>query len=160
MNPAVARSHFGALALAVADEIANASASHSPSGPAAAAMVFLFLDPGLSIGGLAERIKLSHAGTVRLIDRLELERLVERRRNDSDRRARFIYLTASGEEMMSAIMTARDDAISGYLSALSPDELSMLGALSEHLLHMNEFDRSTAGGLATIGKIRFPVRPK
>jgi DNA-binding MarR family transcriptional regulator len=160
MNPAVARSHFGALALAVADEIANASATHSQSGPAAAATVFLFLDPGLSIGVLAERIKLSHAGTVRLIDRLELEGLVERRRNDSDRRARFIHLTASGEELMSAIMTARDDAISGYLSALSPDQLSTLGALSQHLLQMNDRDRHGAVGLASIGKIPFPFLAK
>lgn len=123
-------------------------------------MVFLLLDPGLAIGELAERIRLSHAGTVRLIDRLELERLVERRRNDRDRRARLIYLTAAGEEMMSAVMTARDDAISGYLSALSPDELSTLGALSEHLLHVNEFDRSSAGGPSTIGKFRFGARQK
>jgi len=160
MEPATARSHFGALALAVADEIANASASYSPSGPTAAALVFICLDPGLSIGELAERIRLSHAGTVRLIDRLELERLVERRRNDSDRRARFIYLTTSGEELMAAIMTARDDAISAYLSVLSPDELSTLGALSEHLLQMKEFDRKRAGGLGINGKIRFPIRPK
>lgn len=146
--------------MAVADEIANASATHSQSGPAAAATVFLFLDPGLSIGVLAERIKLSHAGTVRLIDRLELEGLVERRRNDSDRRARFIHLTASGEELMSAIMTARDDAISGYLSALSPDQLSTLGALSQHLLQMNDRDRHGAVGLASIGKIPFPFLAK
>ena len=160
MEPAAARTHFGALALAVADEIANAAASSSPSGPTAAAMVFICLEPGLSIGELAERIRLSHAGTVRLIDRLELERLVERRRNDSDRRARFIYLTTSGEELMAAIMTARDDAISAYLSVLSPDELSTLGALSEHLLQMNDFEKKRAGGLGNNGKARFPLRLK
>jgi transcriptional regulator, MarR family len=80
MEPEVAKYHFGALALAVADSIASVSASFSPSGPATAVMVFLSMEPGLPISVLASRIRLSHAGTVRLIDRLEHEQLVERRR--------------------------------------------------------------------------------
>ena len=92
MEPEVAKYHFGALALAVADSIASVSASFSPSGPATAVMVFLSMEPGLPISVLASRIRLSHAGTVRLIDRLEHEQLVERRRHIADRRARFILL--------------------------------------------------------------------
>ena len=40
-------------------------------------MVLINMEPGLAISVLASRIRLSHAGTVRLIDRLEHEQLVE-----------------------------------------------------------------------------------
>jgi hypothetical protein len=46
MDPSVARNLFGALTLALADEIACAAASLAPvPGPAAAAMVFLGHEP-------------------------------------------------------------------------------------------------------------------
>lgn len=64
-------------------------------------------------------------------DRREVERLVERRRHPSDRRARFIHLTTLGEEAMAAVMRARDRVLSSRLSPLSGDELSTPGALSE-----------------------------
>ena len=102
MEPEVAKYHLGALALAVADSIASVSASFSPSGPGTAVMVLLSMEPGLPISVLATSIGLSHAGTVRLIDRLEREQLVERRRQITDRRARFIHLTNSGKKITDA----------------------------------------------------------
>ena len=96
-SPEVAKYHLGALALAVADSIASVSAS-PPSGPGTAVMVLLSMEPRLPISVLATSIGLSHAGTVRLIDRLEREQLVERRRQITDRRARFIHPHQFGEE--------------------------------------------------------------
>lgn len=141
MEPEVAKYHFGALALAVADRIASVSASFSPSGPATAVMVFLSLEPGLPISVLASRIRLSHAGTVRLIDRLEHEQLVERRRHIADRRARFIHLTNSGKKITGALLEAREQVISECASPLSPNDLDILGMLSERLLVANGFDK-------------------
>ena len=141
MEPEVAKYHFGALALAVADRIASVSASFSPSGPATAVMVFLSLEPGLPISVLASRIRLSHAGTVRLIDRLEHEQLVERRRHIADRRARFIHLTNSGKKITGALLEAREQVISECASPLSPNDLDILGVLSERLLVANGFDK-------------------
>ena len=141
MEPEVAKYHFGALALAVADSIASVSASFSPSGPATAVMVFLSMEPGLPISVLASRIRLSHAGTVRLIDRLEHEQLVERRRHIADRRARFIHLTNSGKKITEALLKAREQVISECVSPLSPNDLDILGVLSERLLVANGFDK-------------------
>jgi DNA-binding MarR family transcriptional regulator len=62
-----------------------------------------------------------------ICDRLELERLVERRQHPGDRRARFTHLTTLGEEAMAAVTRARDRVISSRLSPLSGDELSTLG---------------------------------
>jgi hypothetical protein len=79
-----------------------------------------------------------------------VERLVERRRHPSDRRARFIHLTTLGEEAMAAVMRARDRVISSRLSPLSGNELSTLGALSEHLLRASAFDN---GGVQSLCRL-------
>lgn len=142
MEPEVAKYHFGALALAVAESIASVSASLSPSGSATAMMIFLSLEPGLPISVLATRIRLSHAGTVRLIDRLVQDDLVERRRNNADQRARLIHLTGSGERLTGALLKARERVIDECVSALSRGDLDILGTLSERLLSANGFDKS------------------
>ena len=141
MEPEVAKYHLGALALAVADSIASVSASFSPSGPGTAVMVLLSMEPGLPISVLATSIGLSQGGTVRLIDRLEREQLVERRRQITDRRARFIHLTNSGKKITDALLKAREQVISECISPLSPNDLDILGMLSERLLVANGFDK-------------------
>lgn len=132
-----AKSYFGALALAVAGTVADAWSAHSSHGPCAGAMLCLSYEAGISIGVLAARIGLSHAGAVRLIDRLEKELLVERRTEESDKRARFIHLTGAGEQMVRGLLKVREEVISNCVSDLSPDELSTLGMLSERLLRAN-----------------------
>jgi DNA-binding MarR family transcriptional regulator len=156
METEVAKSYFGALALAVARSIANASAAYSPDGPGAEAMVYLRFEPGLSIGVLANRIGLSHAGTVRLIDRLEKGQLVERRREKSDKRARFIHLTGAGERAMDALLKAREQLISNCLAPLSPDDLSILGVLSERILLADGFESGLGYPLSTKDGARAP----
>ena len=151
MEPAAAKYHFGALALAVADNIASASASLSPSGPAAALMILLSVEPGVPIGVLASRLRLSHAGTVRLIDRLETGHLVERRRHTVDKRARFIHLTNSGEEMTRALLRAREQVIAAWVSPLSPIDLNDLGTLSERLLLESRLNISELASLRHLG---------
>jgi DNA-binding MarR family transcriptional regulator len=91
-------------------------------------MVLLSMEPGLPISVLATSIGLSHAGTVRLIDRLEREQLVERRRQITDRRARFIHLTNSGKKITDALLKAREQVISECISPLSPNDLDILVA--------------------------------
>ena len=142
MEPETAKYYFGALALAVADSIASASVSLSPSGPAAALLVFLSFEPGLPISVLASRIRLSHAGTVRLIDRLESDHLVERRRHTADKRARLIHLTNAGVKMTGVLLRAREQVIATCVSPLSPTDLNTLGRLSERLLIANGFEKS------------------
>ena len=118
MEPEVAKYHLGALALAVADSIASVSASFSPSGPGTAVMVLLSMEPGLPISVLATSIGLSHAGTVRLI-----------------------HLTNSGKKITDALLKAREQVISECISPLSPNDLDILGMLSERLLVANGFDK-------------------
>lgn len=91
-------------------------------------------EPGLSIRTLAIGVGLSHAGTVRLVDRLATEGLIERRGHATDGRARSLYLTAAGRRASTKVLNARDQIIADGLSVLSNEELLILGALSERIL--------------------------
>ena len=85
------RNLIGAVALALADEINRASSSTAPEeGPAAAALALIRHAPGLSIRTLASGVALTHAGTVRLVDRLESLGYIERRLHATDGRTRSL----------------------------------------------------------------------
>ena len=71
---------LGALSLVVADRMnaaVEAVVALGPSAPAALAALHEFLDGG-SVTQLSSVLGLSHSGTVRLVDRLAVEGLVER----------------------------------------------------------------------------------
>src|SRR3546814_8242205 len=92
------RNIFGAFALMISDDIVRATSSRAPeAGPAASALALLAYEPGLSIRTLAIGVGLSHAGTVRLVDRLATEGLIERRGKAPDRAHRHFYLPAAAQ---------------------------------------------------------------
>ena len=96
------RNIFGAFALMISDDIVRATSSRPPAaGPTASAMALLAHEPGLSIRTLAIGVGLSHAGTVRLVDRLATEGLIETRGHSTDGRARSLYLTAAESKYQS-----------------------------------------------------------
>jgi DNA-binding MarR family transcriptional regulator len=135
MNPIRDRNVFGAFALMVGDNIVSAASSFAPeAGPAAAALALLDHEPGLSIRTLAAGVGLSHAGTVRLVDRLVSEGLVERRDHATDGRTKSLHLTAAGEKASAAVLKARDKVLARALATLSADELATLTSLSERVL--------------------------
>lgn len=53
-----------------------------------------------SVGELAERLQMSHHATVALITRCEELDLVERRKNENDKRKVDVYLTDKGREYL------------------------------------------------------------
>ena len=129
------RNIFGAFALMISDEIVRASSSHAPeAGPAASALALLAHMPGMSIRMLAGGVGLSHAGAVRLVDRLATEELIERREHSTDGRTRSLYLTPAGKLASDAVLGSRDQVIAEGLSILSPDELKILSDISERVL--------------------------
>lgn len=135
MNAPRNRNIFGAFALMISDDIVRATSSRAPeAGPTASALALLAHEPGLSIRTLAIGVGLSHAGTVRLVDRLATEGLIERRDHATDGRTRSLYLTADGRRASKKVLNARDQVIAEGLSVLSTEELVLLGALSERVL--------------------------
>ena len=135
MNGTRDRNIFGAFALMIGDDIVRASSSRAPeAGPAASALALLAHQPGLSIRMLAVGVGLSHAGTVRLVDRLASEGLVERRGHSTDGRTRSLYLTSAGETASDEVLTARDKVIAEGLSVLDPAEMKFLSDIAERVL--------------------------
>lgn len=135
MNPTRARNVFGAVSLALTDEILHDTTLHAPeAGPAGSALALIGHAPGLSIRTLAGAVALTHAGAVRLADRLEAEGLIERRAHATDGRTRSLYLTAAGETACSSVLQARDRVLARGFAALTPEEQEMLGQLAERML--------------------------
>lgn len=135
------RNIFGAFALMISDDIQRAVSSRAPeAGPTASALAVLAHRPGLTVRMLAAGVGLSHAGAVRLVDRLASQGLIERRGDSSDGRAKAIYLTASGTALSDAVLESRDGAIAEGLLVLSEEEVDFLANISERVLRARLHD--------------------
>jgi DNA-binding MarR family transcriptional regulator len=122
---------LGALALAVTDRmeaVARDNLGHSGETPAA--LVIIGYEPGLSNDRLRRVLRLSHPGTVRLVDRLVADGLVERRPG-RDGRAVALHLTAAGRSRRGALLRGRLAAVGEALAVLDEAEQETFW----HLLH-------------------------
>jgi len=132
---------LGAMALSVVDSFSaavEANAGHGGETPAA--LVTLGVEPGLSINQLRQILALSHPGTVRLIDRLEAQNLVERRAGADGKevpggggtwRATWPHRR---REKRKTILTERRNQLQIAVSALTSDERTLLTKLLEKML--------------------------
>lgn len=103
------------------------------SGEMAAAIIVLGYAPGMSVEVLRQVLDRSHPGTVRLIDRLEQDGLVERR-EAKDGRAVALHLTRKGTKLRQKLMERRLDMLEDALHGLAADERKMLGTLIAKVL--------------------------
>ena len=88
---------------------------------------------------------LSHSGTVRLVDRLVSDGLVERRPG-KDGREIALHLTAKGAATRKALLASRISAVASFAEVLSPSERKRLGELIRDVLarqDTSELDRFT-----------------
>ena len=126
---------FGALALAVADQIADVTgeaAGRTDSAPAALAALLHFLDrPTVDL--LRQVLGLTSSGTVRLVDRLAEAGYVERDQG-ADRRSTAIVLTDAGRAAAEQVCRARASVLDRVTAALSPAERAELDRLIGKML--------------------------
>jgi DNA-binding MarR family transcriptional regulator len=98
--------------------------------------VLLFLadspDGRMRMSDLADRVLLSRSGLTRLVDRMERDGLLRRRRCEEDQRGWFAEITDEGRELFDrARKTHLDGVREHFLDHLSPDEQRTLAALWE-----------------------------
>jgi DNA-binding MarR family transcriptional regulator len=125
---------LGALVTALHDEldaVTSDAAAHGSAFPAA--MVSILGEPGMSIETLRRILGVSHSGTVRLLDRLEAEGLVERKAGP-DGRTVALHLTANGRRQARAVQEARRGVLDEALRLLTGQEQGQLLRLTEKLL--------------------------
>lgn len=125
---------LGAFALSVVDALETVVKTHAGyGGETPAALVTIGAEPGLSINKLHEILNLSHPGTVRLVDRLEAEGLLERRAG-VDGRTLALFLTSAGSKRRKAILSERQKQLDIAMKALNKEERKHLTKLLEKML--------------------------
>lgn len=125
---------LGALSLSVVDAInVGVEASVGYGGETPAAIVTLGVEPGISINELRQILNLSHPGTVRLIDRLESDGLVERRAG-ADGRTLALFLTEAGTERRKALLVERRQPLQQAIASLTETDCKQLTTLLEKML--------------------------
>jgi DNA-binding MarR family transcriptional regulator len=125
---------LGALALALTDamtEVTERGAQHGATAPAA--LVCILNYPGLSIERLRCILRLSHSGTVRLIDRLVADGFVERTPG-ADQRSVALRLAPAGAAAVEAVLGERRRVLENALARLTAAERRTLTPLLERLL--------------------------
>lgn len=132
---------LGAVALAVSDRIhetAREIVSHSGETPAA--LVVIGYGTGPSNDALRRILGLSHPGTVRLVDRLVADGLVERRAG-KDRRAVALHLTSKGAALREDLLAGRLRAVRPFVEPLDdPDQAALRDTLRAMLKALNPSD--------------------
>ncbi len=125
---------LGVVGLAVAGLIEDATSEvlmHKGETPAALVVIGYGLGP--SNDQLRRVLGLSHSGTVRLVDRLVADGLVERREG-SDGRLVALYITKRGRALREKILKGRLAAIRPLLASLNDVEQETLTALLHKML--------------------------
>jgi DNA-binding MarR family transcriptional regulator len=117
-----------------------------PSGPLSLVhlhvLAVLDEEGSVPMRALAESLDVSQASATGIVDRMEQRGLVERRRNDEDRRVIRVASTTAGRELLAGIAAQRRGHFATILDELTDDELAALLVGSRALRRARE--RSTA----------------
>lgn len=124
---------LGALGIVLSDALSDAAELAGGASPAAALLALHGTSAGGTIDALAGRIGLSHSGAVRLVDRLERDGLVERRRG-ADQRSAALVLTPQGRRAARRVLSRRDANLQVLLALLTDDQRATAIELVEALL--------------------------
>lgn len=125
---------LGALSLAVTDRIeAMAREVMKHAGETPAAVVVIGYGPGLTNDKLRRILALSHPGTVRLVDRLVADGLVERR-TGANKREIALFLTPRGAIVREELLASRLAAVRTLITPLTEAEQATLAALVHKML--------------------------
>ena len=134
-----------ALASAIDRDCARRLQAHGLSeGRFVILVVLLKLDGALAPHDLAERIGVTRATMTGLLDGLERDRLVARRRDKRDRRSVKISLTPAGRNLAERLNDAHLRWVAGLASDLTVDEQDVLQRLLARIWQRTDAGSQTA----------------
>lgn len=126
---------LGATSLALTDRsLREATREHGLSTSSAAALVTLVADPGLSVSELGRRVGLSQPAAARMVDSLEADGLVERRRGTVNQRQKTVHPTTPGHRLARRMLDDRNDPLVHAVSHLEESDQQVLAGLLEKIL--------------------------
>ena len=111
---------LGAMALVVADRLVAAAEAAGGSMTRSAAVVLVDQVPRCSVEWLSRRLDLSHSATVRVVDRLTADGLVQRAAGP-DARTVALEATAAGSALAAEVKAARLAVLRDVVRDLSDD---------------------------------------
>src|SRR2546423_5735218 len=92
--------------------------------------------PGVTVGELAAKERVSTAAMSKRVSRLERDGLVARTQSEADRRRVGLTLTEEGQRTLRRVRSRRTAWLASPLGALTPAELAAVGAAAEPLVHL------------------------
>ena len=126
---------LGALAVGVTDQIRSAVHNVMPlGGETVAAVIVIGHAPAMSIDQLSRVLRLSHAGAVRLVERLVERGIVQKTPLAIDRRTMSLTLTLDGRKQRDEILALRRAALSALLEHVPPEDLGVLERVAEKIV--------------------------
>lgn len=87
----------------------------------------------LQQGELCQKILRSGSNVTTVVDNLERDGLVQRARDEADRRIQVVHLTEKGRELLDRALPVHVGRITSTMGALEPDEQRELGRLCRKL---------------------------
>ena len=135
---------LGVVAMVATDRLRTAiEADLGSGGSGPAALVHLQAYPGESVEALRRVLGISQPATVRIVDRLAGDGLLERRAG-ADRRTLALQLTARGEQAATDLLAGRTRSLRALLDTLGEAERTALTPLLERLVAALADDRPQA----------------
>jgi MarR family transcriptional repressor of emrRAB len=108
-------------------------AESAVSGDASAALVAIGYNEGRTVEYLRRTLTLSHSWTVRVVEKLERDGLVEKRAG-TDKRAVALFLTDQGKRSVGRIVRTRRRCLDEVLAVLTVREHKQLTSMLEPML--------------------------
>jgi len=158
--PAKGRSRTGGVAFLLAQIGAHAAerfgeriAQLDLTPPQTGLLRAVAAEPGRSQQAVAEQLRIQPSRFVALVDELERRGVLERRRNETDRRLYALHLTPAGEQLMRDIGTLAAAHENEICSALSASERATLRELLQRVADQQGLTPGVHPGFR-----RFPAR--
>jgi DNA-binding MarR family transcriptional regulator len=89
-------------------------------------LIHLGAHGSMTMSNLAEMLDVSVASATGIVDRMEKKGVIERRRNDDDRRVVEVDVTEKGRQIMDEMRTERQVRLSRLLTEIRDDDLAAL----------------------------------
>lgn len=126
--------------LRVARELRRELHDLGVTGGQATLLALIAQTPGMGVGELAAREKMSSPGMTGHVQRLEQAGLVHRVPSETDRRRVGLYLTQPGEKVLRAVRSRRTAWLAKRLRTLDPADVAAIEAAIEPLVRLLEHD--------------------
>lgn len=112
---------------------------------------------GMTPGGLAREVHLSHATVTGIISRLEKKSLVQRTRSIQDGRSFLINITDAGASMIQASPSMLQEHFMRELSKLADWEKTMILSSLQRITSILDVESIDAAPVLTTGPVEAPV---